>query len=162
MQLMNRTKILRRRVLRLVPFAAIALAIAATIPASSLTPSAALPAPLPIADLAQKGITLTSPLETTPPITQQTAERSLHGYFGDVSVGLPVLRQVHLGFVLRGRADCTCWVFSAMPPSGTDTPGGPAGHLGGPVPISYFVVMIDAQTGQNFWSMEVTQPVHAP
>src|SRR5207245_3736895 len=108
MQLMNRTKILRRRVLRLVPFAAIALAIAATIPASSLTPSAALPAPLPIADLAQKAITLTSPLETTPPITQQTAERSLHGYFGDVSVGLPVLRQVHLGFLLRGRADCTC------------------------------------------------------
>lgn len=92
--------------------------------------------------LASGGITLSTPT-TTAAVSQSAAIQAAQTQFPGAQVHQAVLAQVQDSHQVPAL-DRLCWAVSLVPPAGTESVGPPGST---PLPASYFVLFIDAQTG---------------
>jgi hypothetical protein len=106
------------------------------------------------------GIVLTSPpLLTFPKVSQVQAEHIASLNEGRIPVGGAVLAHFH--YTANSNVDCLCWVVS-LDPAGPAGFSGPPASSGRPKPlygIDYWLVFVDAQTGQVPFSTMVGKPL---
>lgn len=110
---------------------------------------------VPAQQLIDQGITLDSP-QGTPIVSAEAAAKAATDYWGSTGIRAEVLAQVHEPYQLPPDG-CLCWAISIEPPWATVSQPG-AGRDRARMLVRYFLVFVDAQTGQLLFARSHASP----